>query len=78
MPGGSSLPYSVTKAACKSFTFLDYHWKHYSLTDNHLVVLHLTKCLAKSQGPKVRVNAVCPGLLLTEWVSSICYTPGCD
>ncbi|EED12779.1 short-chain dehydrogenase, putative [Talaromyces stipitatus ATCC 10500] len=47
MPGGSSMPYSVTKAA----------------------LLHLTKCLAKSQGPKVRVNAVCPGLLLTEWGS---------
>ncbi|KAH8697166.1 putative short chain dehydrogenase [Talaromyces proteolyticus] len=29
--------------------------------------IHLAKCLAKSQGPKVRINAVCPGLLLTEW-----------
>lgn len=45
--GGSSMPYSVTKAA----------------------QLHLMKCLAKTQGPKVRVNAVLPGLLLTEWVS---------
>ena len=27
------------------------------------------KCLAATQGPKVRVNAVLPGLLLTEWVS---------
>jgi len=26
------------------------------------------KCLAQTQGPKVRVNAVLPGLLLTEWV----------
>lgn len=26
------------------------------------------KCLASSQGPKVRVNAVLPGLLLTDWV----------
>lgn len=26
------------------------------------------KCLAQSQGPKIRVNAVCPGLMLTEWV----------
>ncbi|KAF2231260.1 short chain dehydrogenase [Viridothelium virens] len=42
---GSSMPYSVTKAA----------------------QLHLMKCLASSQGPKVRVNAVLPGLLLTEW-----------
>ena len=27
------------------------------------------KCLANTQGSKVRVNAVLPGLLLTEWVS---------
>lgn len=26
------------------------------------------KCLAQTQGSKVRVNAVLPGLLLTEWV----------
>ena len=26
------------------------------------------KCLAATQGPKIRVNAVLPGLLLTEWV----------
>jgi NAD(P)-dependent dehydrogenase (short-subunit alcohol dehydrogenase family) len=44
---GSSMPYSVTKAA----------------------QLHLMKCLASTQGPKVRVNAVLPGILLTEWVS---------
>lgn len=30
--------------------------------------LHLVKCLAATQGPKIRVNAVLPGLLLTEWV----------
>ncbi|TGO27484.1 hypothetical protein BPAE_0041g00350 [Botrytis paeoniae] len=29
--------------------------------------LHLMKCLAATQGPKVRVNAVLPGLVLTEW-----------
>lgn len=29
--------------------------------------LHLVKCLASTQGPKVRVNAILPGLLLTEW-----------
>ncbi|CRG85345.1 UDP-N-acetylglucosamine transferase subunit alg14 [Talaromyces islandicus] len=29
--------------------------------------IHLAKCLAKTQGPKARVHAVCPGLLLTEW-----------
>ncbi|KAL2000975.1 hypothetical protein VTN02DRAFT_2376 [Thermoascus thermophilus] len=44
-PSGSSMAYSVSKAAG----------------------LHLMKCLAQSQGPKVRVNAVLPGLLLTEW-----------
>jgi len=43
--GGSSMPYSVTKAAG----------------------IHLMKCLASTQGPKIRVNAVLPGLLLTEW-----------
>jgi NAD(P)-dependent dehydrogenase (short-subunit alcohol dehydrogenase family) len=45
--GGSSMPYSVTKAA----------------------QLHLMRCLASTQGPKVRVNAVLPGWLATEWVS---------
>lgn len=32
--------------------------------------LHLMKCLAFTQGPKIRINAVLPGLLLTEWVST--------
>jgi len=27
----------------------------------------LVKCLAVSVGPKIRVNTVLPGLLLTEW-----------
>ncbi|GIZ46183.1 hypothetical protein CKM354_000932100 [Cercospora kikuchii] len=44
-PAGSSLPYSVTKAAA----------------------IHLTKALAAICSPKVRVNCVSPGLLLTEW-----------
>jgi NAD(P)-dependent dehydrogenase (short-subunit alcohol dehydrogenase family) len=44
--GGSSIAYSVSKAAG----------------------LHLVKCLAKSLGPDgIRVNAVQPGLLLTDW-----------
>lgn len=30
--------------------------------------LHLMKCIAATQGPKLRINAICPGLLLTEWV----------
>ncbi|MCJ1299270.1 hypothetical protein MMC08_002062 [Hypocenomyce scalaris] len=29
--------------------------------------LHLMKCLASTQGPKIRINAVLPGLLMTEW-----------
>lgn len=42
---GSSMPYSVTKAA----------------------QVHMMKCVAISQGPKLRINAVLPGLLLTDW-----------
>ena len=33
--------------------------------------LHLMRCLAQTQGPKVRINAVLPGLLLTEWVGDL-------
>lgn len=44
-PSGSSLPYSVTKAA----------------------TIHLSKGLAVICAPKIRVNSVSPGLLLTEW-----------
>lgn len=44
-PSGSSLPYSVTKAA----------------------LVHLTKGLAVICAPKIRVNSVSPGLMLTEW-----------
>ncbi|KAK9246036.1 hypothetical protein V1506DRAFT_198955 [Lipomyces tetrasporus] len=29
--------------------------------------LHLMRCLAAHQGPKIRVNAVKPGVLATEW-----------
>lgn len=32
--------------------------------------IHLMKGLASTQGPKIRVNAILPGLLLTEWVCS--------
>jgi NAD(P)-dependent dehydrogenase (short-subunit alcohol dehydrogenase family) len=49
MQGGSSMPYSVTKAA---------QWQ-------------LVKCLAVNVGPKIRVNTVLPGLLLTEWVRAV-------
>ncbi|KAJ6020899.1 hypothetical protein N7540_006403 [Penicillium herquei] len=31
--------------------------------------IHLMKCLAQSQGAKVRVNSILPSLMLTEWVS---------
>lgn len=33
--------------------------------------LQLVKCLGATQGPKIRVNTVLPGLLLTEWVSDV-------
>ena len=29
--------------------------------------LHLMRCIAATHGPSVRINAVLPGLLLTEW-----------
>ena len=29
--------------------------------------VHLMKCIATTQGPKTRINAILPGLLLTEW-----------
>jgi NAD(P)-dependent dehydrogenase (short-subunit alcohol dehydrogenase family) len=41
----------------------------YSVTK--AAALHLMKHLAFTQGPKIRVNAVLPGLLLTDWVRSI-------
>ena len=44
-PGGSSVPYAVTKAA----------------------QIHLMKSLAVVLAPRVRVNSVSPGMLLTEW-----------
>ena len=37
--------------------------------------LQLVKCLGATQGPKIRVNTVLPGLLLTEWVCRILSTP---
>lgn len=38
------------------------------MNDSLWTVIHLMKCLAQTQGAKVRVNAILPGLLLTEWV----------
>ena len=39
------------------------------------ISLDLVKCLAATQGPKIRVNAIVPGLLLTEWVSVLHEIP---
>lgn len=33
--------------------------------------LHLMKHFAFTFGPEIRVNAVLPGLLLTEWVGTL-------
>lgn len=62
-PTGSSMPYSVTKSA----GMVNDGLSSAALTPS--VAIHLMKCLAATQGPKVRVNAVLPGILLTEWVS---------
>ena len=43
----------------------------HGIAENQLTGLHLVKCLASTQGPKVRVNAILPGLLLTEWVREL-------
>lgn len=60
---GSSMPYSVSKAA--QIHLMRYvlcpEWERRELIGN--------RCLASTQGPKVRVNAVLPGFLRTEWVS---------
>ncbi|KAL1595320.1 hypothetical protein SLS60_010011 [Paraconiothyrium brasiliense] len=45
IPSGSSLPYSVTKAA----------------------LIHLSRSLALIAAPKIRVNSVAPGVVLTDW-----------
>ncbi|EFE31422.1 short chain dehydrogenase/reductase family protein [Trichophyton benhamiae CBS 112371] len=66
-PGGSSMAYSVSKAASM------YIWTvsiHYAVFTNKYAGIHLMKGLASSQSSKIRTNAVLPGLLLTEWVSS--------
>lgn len=64
-PRGSAMAYSVSKAAGQILS-LKFH-KRANVTRKGL---HLVKCLAVSQGPKIRVNAIVPGLLLTEWVGS--------
>jgi NAD(P)-dependent dehydrogenase (short-subunit alcohol dehydrogenase family) len=64
------MAYSVAKAASKWTCPALPPPENGTLTDHEYTAVHLTKCLAKTQGPKVRVNAVCPGLLLTEWVGT--------
>jgi len=44
-PGGSSIPYAVSKAG----------------------IIHLTKMLAIALAPRIRVNGIAPGLMLTRW-----------
>ncbi|EEP77066.1 conserved hypothetical protein [Uncinocarpus reesii 1704] len=63
VPGGSSMAYSVSKAAG------EYRNRERLLSRNAHTVqgLHLMKALATTQGSKIRVNAVLPGLILTEW-----------
>ena len=58
------MAYSVSKAAGKF-----YRLDKAPGVNEFGIGLHLMQCLASSQGPKVRVNAVCPGLLLTDWVN---------
>jgi ketoreductase RED2 len=52
-PVGSSIPYSVSKAA----------------------VVQLTRLLANALGPRVRVNAVAPGLISTPWTNREGWAP---
>jgi NAD(P)-dependent dehydrogenase (short-subunit alcohol dehydrogenase family) len=47
-PGGSSIPYAVSKAGLH----------------------HQTKLLAIALAPRIRVNAVAPGMVETDWVAS--------
>lgn len=37
--------------------------------------LQLIRCLGVTQGPKIRINTVLPGLLLTEWVRGLFSRP---
>lgn len=63
------MAYSVSKAAGKFLSFALY----LLLSNIYVAGLHLMKCLMQTQGEKVRINAVLPGLLLTEWVCFLIY-----
>lgn len=58
--GGAFIVTSAVAAISKSGSSLAY-------AVSKAAGLHLVKCLAQSTTEKVRVNAVLPGLLLTEW-----------
>jgi NAD(P)-dependent dehydrogenase (short-subunit alcohol dehydrogenase family) len=56
------MPYSVTKAAGEGVVP-----ELEIIADGPHEGLHLMKALAMTQGPKIRVNAILPGFLKTEW-----------
>ena len=61
------MPYSVTKAAGRMDEERSSVMLSLQADDPPMPGLHLMKCLAQTQGSKVRVNAILPGLLMTDW-----------
>lgn len=61
-PGGSSMvsTYAPYPRHCSLLKLQAY-------STSKAACIHLTKSLAKACAPEVRVNAVAPGLMLTEW-----------
>ncbi|KAF3936484.1 hypothetical protein ABW19_dt0209147 [Dactylella cylindrospora] len=60
-PEGGSL------TICASIAGLTTQGSSMAYAVSKAAAIHVMRCLAASQGPKIRVNAVCPGLVLTEW-----------